>query len=135
LEGAHQRYAPGTQAPRAIGTIIVLSHNCLPCRPGGRTWFPGPVTLSSQDPGRLARERFVAAEKSLLDETRINDIARANGLVDPALSLVPGDLTVDVSDIELRLRIDKVGACLDCNRGAVSTIGIDIPGDGRRRFV
>src|SRR4249919_559647 len=55
LERAHQRNAPGTQVPCAIGTRAALSHSCLPCRPGGRTWFPGPVTLSSQATGRLAR--------------------------------------------------------------------------------
>ena len=44
------------------------------------------------------------------------------------MCLVPGDLAVDVSDIELRLRID-------CNRGAGSTIRINIPGNGCRRFV
>ena len=97
--------------------------------------MPGPVTLSSQDTGRLARARFVAAEKSLLDETRIDHIARADGLVDPALRLVPGDLTVDVGDIELCLRVDEIGAGLDCGRAACSTIGIHVPGDGCRRLV
>src|SRR5262249_46309441 len=63
LEGAHQRDAPGTQVPCPVGTI--LSHNCLPCRPGGRTWFPGPVTLSSQAAGRLARAEIVERRKSI----------------------------------------------------------------------
>src|SRR5262244_4271644 len=69
------------------------------------------------------QERFVAAEKSLLDETRINDIACADGFVDPALCLVPGDLAVDVSDIKLRLRIDKVGACLAATAALVPRSG------------
>ena len=49
LEGAHQRDAPWTRVPCAVGTSAVLSHKRLPCRPGGRTWFPGPVALSSQE--------------------------------------------------------------------------------------
>src|SRR5262249_2276467 len=62
LEWAHQRNAPGTQVPCPVGTS--LSHNRLPCRPGGRTWFPGPVTISSQAARALARAEIAEKKKS-----------------------------------------------------------------------
>jgi hypothetical protein len=76
LKRAHQRNAPGTRVPRAVGTSAVLSHDSLPCRPGGRTWFPGPVILSSQATGRLARADTCRAQNNYLVKLR-STISRA----------------------------------------------------------
>src|SRR6185295_10106235 len=135
LEWAHQCDAPWTRAPCAIGTRAVLSHKRLPRRPGGRTWFPGPVTLSSQDAGRLARAEIRRCRNLLLDETGIDYGACIHSLVDQALQLVPGDLTRDIGDIESRLRVDVISAEFDQSRRICSTAGIDITCDCCRRFL
>src|SRR5712691_5891550 len=76
--------------------------------------------------------RFIGAEKSLLDEARIDHIARTDVLVYPALRLVPCDLTFNVRDIEPRLRFDKICAGLDGSRATFAAVGINITGNGRR---
>src|SRR5258707_1932287 len=104
----------------------------------GREVGPGFPALSHY---RLRWDRdwqgwnFVGRQKSLLDETRIEHVARGDIFVDQALCLVPGNLTLDVCGIEPRLRLDEIGARLDRSRAAVAAIRINIACDRRCRLM
>src|SRR5262245_20703041 len=81
------------------------------------------------------QERTLAALKKLFDETQINLFARGDILVDPPSGLVPCDLTFEVRQIDLRLRLNEIRTGFDRSRAAFAAVRINITRDRCRGLV
>src|SRR5262245_30391856 len=81
-------------------------------------------------PSPPSRKVAVRAWRSLsrdvgvpLHEAQVDEGLRVGRGVDQAKALVPGDLLVDIADIEAGLRVDVIGRSLDLRDGLLGRLG------------
>src|SRR4029453_7543492 len=92
--------------------------------PGSRTLFPGPVTLSSQAAARLARADTCRAQNNYSRKLRLTNSRAVTFLSIRGPGLVPRDLTFEVRQIKLRLRLNEICTGFDPSRAAFATVRV-----------